>query len=243
MKGKRLRTGRVVVTAAVIVAAVCAGLNFSPMLSMKPLDTGPIPGTDILALRSGTVNMFLLPTSDGYIVIDAGKNKAAVQSGLSKLNVSPLDITGVLLTHSDYDHTAALSLFKNARICMSGDELQMVDHTTKRNAFSRNSLPDKIDTAKVNLLADGQELAIGGHIIRCIQAPGHTLGSMIYLVDGQYLFSGDAVQVKNDALKTHPYTMDKAGALESLQMIKGMLSAGCLVFTAHYGYYAGESLK
>lgn len=246
MKKRQLRTGRVLIaalTALVLIIAVAAGINFIPMLAMKPLATGPISGTDILAVSSGRNNLFLLPTDEGYIAIDAGTNADTVQKGLTQLDIDPADIAYVLLTHSDYDHVAALTIFPNAQICLGKDELPLVNGAAKRNLFSRNTLPAEIKLSELTLLTNGQELTIGEYTVRCLKVPGHTPGSMVYAVNSQYLFTGDAFQVKNDTVKLHPYTMSKTNAKASLQMIKAMLVKGRTVFTAHYGYFAAESLK
>jgi glyoxylase-like metal-dependent hydrolase (beta-lactamase superfamily II) len=50
----------------------------------------------------------------------------------------------------------------------------------------------KMDNSKV-LLRDGKIFHIGDIKIECILVPGHTWGHMVYLIDDEYLFTGDTV--------------------------------------------------
>lgn len=43
------------------------------------------------------------------------------------------------------------------------------------------------------LLQDGQLLDINGIKVECILCPGHTWGHMVYLIDDEYLFTGDTI--------------------------------------------------
>ena len=53
-----------------------------------------------------------------YILIDAGSEdtKEELKKDLEELNLSPLDIQAILLTHNHWDHTSGLDLFKNAKV-------------------------------------------------------------------------------------------------------------------------------
>lgn len=46
---------------------------------------------------------------------------------------------------------------------------------------------------------DGQEFRVGRATLRAIHVPGHTLGQVVYLLDGRYLFSGDTIFVESIA--------------------------------------------
>jgi len=46
-------------------------------------------------------------------------------------------------------------------------------------------------------LGDGQEIKVGGSVIRVMHSPGHTPGSTSFLLDGKYLFTGDTIMKKS----------------------------------------------
>ena len=237
---KILLTGTLI---AVLLIAAIGLIYVFPMMSMTPSETGKILDTGIFAVNNQLNCLYFIETDDGYIVIDAGSNANAVAQTLIEEGISPLDVKYVLLTHSDSDHVASLSLFTNAQIYMSEDELQMVDGTKKRNFIIRNSLPEDVNLSSLSLLKEGEQLNLGEHTIECIKVPGHTVGSMTYLLDGQYLFTGDAVKVKNNMMSIHPFTMDKKTAEESIQNLSELNNENILVITAHYGYYNASDLK
>jgi len=241
MKKKRAKIW-IIIAAVIGVILLVAVINFYPMLSMKPLSTGLIPGTDIYAVRTNINDMFLIKTAGGYIAIDAGASANAVQRGLEQLKIDAADIFYVLLTHSDFDHTAALGLFANAQICLGEDELQLLDGSAKRNSSGANSLPEGIDIQSLGLLYGGQMLYFGEDTILCLKAPGHTPGSMLYVLNGAYIFSGDAFRVSGKTIKTHPFTMDEEQSLLSISLIDDMLGKSRMVFTAHYGVHPAADL-
>ena len=228
---------------AVLLIAAMGLIYVFPMMSMTPSETGEILDTGIFSVNNQLNSLYFIETDAGYIVIDAGSNAMAVEQTLIEKNISPLDVKYMLLTHSDSDHVASLSLFTNAQIYMSEDELRMVDGTIKRNLYVFNSLPDDINLSNLFLLKDGEQLNLGEHTVECIKVPGHTPGSMAYLLDGQYLFTGDAVKVKNNMMSIHPFTMDKKTAEESIQNLSGLNNENILVITAHYGYYNAADLS
>ena len=241
-KKKKKRTIIIIICAAVAAVFVMVLANVLPFISMNPAETGRIADTGIIAVNNGMCNAFLVESSDGYALIDAGVSMGALEKTLAETGVSPSEVKHVFLTHSDGDHVAALPLFTNAAIYMSEDEAQMIDGRTKRSGNSGNSLPSGTDQNGVVLLGDAQALNIGGRDIRCVKAPGHTPGSMIYIVDDRYLFSGDAFKIEGNAMDVHPFTMDEELSRATMQRLHGDITGTELTLTAHYGYFNSPGL-
>ena len=86
------------------------------------------------------------------------------------------------------------------------------------------------------LLKDNDVVTVGSIKVRAIATPGHTPGSMSYLVDEAILFCGDAFKLIDD--KVYPikhYTMDTERQKESIRKLAGLDNV-CLACTAHRGY-------
>jgi len=215
-------------------------LSLLQLFSMKPGKTEEsLPG-EIFALRSARNRMYLVRADNGYIAIDAGSSKAQIQEGLDQFFISPETVTHLFLTHSDYDHTTALPLFPNAKLYLSEDERVMLDGSTRRGGMSRfNHLPQGIAAIQLIPLTDGQTLTICGRTVTCVKASGHTVGSMVYSVDGKYLFTGDAFKYKQRQFSVHPFTMNPEQAALSIHKLK-KYAKGQMVFTAHYGAFSIE---
>lgn len=228
-----------------IIFLLLAGValyNFYPMLIMKPAATGAITDTDITAVRNVRNAVYFIDAGDGYIMVDAGSNADGIMTSLDEAGITADNVKWILLTHSDYDHVAALPMFTGAVIHIAEAEMLLLDGTVNRNAFGGNSFPDGMGDAVITPLPDGAELALGGVVVRCIASPGHTIGSMSYLVDGKYLFTGDAFLVADNKMDVHPFTMDEQLADATIESLLGTVNATELVLTGHYGTYPGNAL-
>ena len=208
---------------------------YFPMLLMPRIETGQIPNTNIYTLNAMSA-VYLIGTDNGYIMIDAGLSVRTLQASLTEVMVNPDDIKWIFLTHSDGDHVGGLTLFQNAEIFMSEDELPLINGTARRNILGGNSMPSGIDIGKINLLGDNQELSMNGVRIVCIKAPGHTIGSMVFLVDDKYLFTGDVLKIKDGNVTVHPYSMDTELSKKTIERLMGNINWS-IVLTSHYGVH------
>lgn len=220
----------------VIVVLIIAVIVFvSPMLSMHPLESGKIEGTDVIAIKNRINDLFFIPAGEDWIVVDAGSNVDSVKREMEQMSIDGARVKGVFLTHTDYDHVASLVLFPSAAIYLSEQEKQMIDGSTYRQLLKKNKLPALRDSNKVVGIRDGEVVELCKLKVRMLLAPGHTKGSAMYAIDEKYLFTGDAFCVKDGRILVHPYTMDKAQAQKTIEGIKGELGKYERVFTAHYG--------
>ena len=230
------------VIGAIFIFLVSTGLSYYyPMLVMPPVKTGKVPDTNVSTVNAMSA-VYFIETNGGYIMIDAGLSIKKLQASLKEVMIDPSDVKWILLTHSDGDHVTGLTLFPNAEIYMNEDELQLINGTTKRNIFGGTVMPSGIDVEKINLLFDGQVLQFNGVNIQCIKAPGHTTGSMVYRVDGKYLFTGDVLKIKNGKMSVHPYSMDKKLSKKTIEQLMGIIENSSIVMTSHYGLYQSQIL-
>ena len=221
----------------VIVVLIIAVIVFvSPMLSMHPLESGKIEGTDIIAIKNRINDIFFNPAGEDWIVVDAGSDVDSIKQEMEQLSIDGDKVKGVFLTHTDYDHVASLVLFPNAAIYLSEQEKQMIDGSTYRQPFQKNKLPALRDSNRIVGLQDSEMVELCKLKVRMLSAPGHTKGSAMYAVDDRYLFTGDAFCIKDGRISVHPYTMDKVQAQGTIEGIKGELGKYERVFTAHYGW-------
>jgi len=199
---------------------------------MTPLDTGKVVD-NIYVIKDDFVNVYIIREGKKAIVIDCGNDLETIKDGFEQLKIKPKDVVAVLLTHTDGDHVKALKLFKNAEIFLSGKEEQMINGQTSRFLFFGNS----IDNSKYNLLENNQIFTIAATRIEGILTPGHTPGSMCYLINDKYLFTGDALSLKKGRIGEFNdfFNMDSEKALESIEKIKDLKNVE-YIFTAHYGF-------
>jgi hydroxyacylglutathione hydrolase len=109
----------------------------------------------------------------------------------------------------------------------------MIDGTTAR-IFGFIHCPRPART--YSLLDDGDVIAAGTTRVQAIATPGHTPGSMSFLVDGRLLFSGDTLVLRNGLANPFycPLNMDMAALKRSVRKL-AVLQGIDLLCTAHSG--------
>lgn len=145
---------------------------------------------DTVLLGSFQVNCYLISTDKSAIVIDPGFNSSYVEDFLLK-NADKERM--ILLTHAHFDHIGgALQLKEKTGVKIAIgriDEPSLSDEnynlSTLFNAYIK---PFNADI----LLDDGEITKIGDITLKTIHTPGHTKGSVGYLIENN-LFSGDTL--------------------------------------------------
>lgn len=200
---------------------------------MKHLETQEII-SGIYIIKTKNANFYVINNGDGYIAIDSGGgNKNIAKNELSKMGIEPEKITTVLLTHTDFDHLSALSLFKNTTIYISKQEIQMIDGSVPRMfVIGKNKL-----NYDYKVIENNEEIYFGGIKVKSILTPGHTNGSMSYLLDDKYLFVGDTLSLRNGhaGLFNSLFNMNDDIQRKSLEYLAKMQNIE-YIFTAHYGF-------
>lgn len=204
----------------------------SEVKKLHPIETAYLVDS-IYTIKDDFVNIYLIKNGNSYISIDAGNSVEGINEGLKKLNINPDDVSAVLLTHTDGDHVNGLSVFAKATVYISKQEEQMINGETSRFAFFKNSLSGRAYTT----IEDGQVLNLLSSKIQGILVAGHTSGSMCFLVNEKYLFTGDALSLKDGKIErfNHFFNMDSETAAKSMSLLTQFPNAE-YIFTAHYGY-------
>jgi hydroxyacylglutathione hydrolase len=140
----------------------------------------------------GFVAMYILASGKDLIAFDTGMTKIGALRGFKKLGLDPNRVTHIFFTHSDRDHVGGVKAFPKAALFLSVDEVAMLDRTTPR-FFS--FVYNKPFAASYTTLVDGQKVTVGATTIACIATPGHTAGSMSFLVNGSHLIVGDILNI------------------------------------------------
>lgn len=178
------------------------------------------------------VNHFCIRTDEADILVDTGLAPAG-----GKTPEGPAADTVVLSTHGHWDHIGAHRLFqeRGAKIfAHPSDKRYYSDFdwhwkvlfgqfkndfdlpperkTTFWSSIGRPVSPDR-------WLSDGEEFSVGGVRIRALHTPGHSAGSMCYLLpDDGILFTGDTL-MGNGFFGGIPQYMDAAAYLASMEKL------------------------
>ena len=198
---------------------------------MTPAETSRI-NDSVFCLKDKFVNAYVFKGKDNYLMVDAGLSEKSIWAGLKSFGILPEQITTVLLTHTDSDHTGSLGLLKNAKVYMHIDEEQMINGQNSKYFFMRV----KWKYGAYNLLNSNDTLTIDGLKIKLFHTPGHSPGSCCFLINNDYLLTGDNMAYKNGKFE-HFVDFFNMNTPEQEASIKNLpdLSSFKYVMTGHHG--------
>ena len=129
--------------------------------------------------------------SDKAVLIDCcGANKKI----LDYISECGCELSAILLTHGHFDHIEgyrALRDLTGAKIYIFNSENKFLFDKTLNLSDSDDLIENENNSADV-LLNDGDVIKVGDFKIQVIHTPGHTSGSVCYMV-GEEIFTGDTL--------------------------------------------------
>lgn len=157
-------------------------------------------------------NAFIVsdPAAKEAIIVDMPSGSQAILDALGDLKVK-----AVVLTHTHPDHWSDYDLVKGA-----------AGAPVRCHAAERIMPADKNDEP----VADGEEIAVGGGVVKAIHTPGHTPGHLCFLA-GDVLMSGDALFPGGPGRTNTPE--DFRQSVESITSRLYTLSDGTKVLPGH----------
>ena len=188
--------------------------------------------TNVYAVRTGFVNFYIYKDETATICFDTGVGKSRIQKELRKLSIPATEVSHIFLTHSDKDHINGVQLFPNAQVYISVLEEPLIKGEIKRSPLTRNSQIAR----EYNTLADGEIISIESIAVKAISTPGHTIGSMSFLVNNHILFTGDTIDLKRNKATTGKNFINMDSAVQGASIKKiATLENISLLCTCHTG--------
>jgi metallo-beta-lactamase class B len=126
------------------------------------------------------VSAYLLTTPEGHILIDSGfaETVPLIEANLKKLGFRLEDIRLLLISHGHFDHVGGIAELKartKARLLVNPIENALL----ARGGKGDFAFQDKYSFAPVMpdaALSDGEEVSLGGTVLKAHFTPGHTKG-------------------------------------------------------------------
>jgi len=182
-----------------------------------------------ISLGHIAANCYLVSSDNAAIVIDPGLKNEAVADFL-KENSDKQRL--ILLTHSHFDHIGGAEYLRDetdTKIAISEIEASWLSDGDKNlsNRFRAHIAPFSADI----LLKDRQNFSVGDLNITVMNTPGHTAGSVCYLIN-DVLFSGDTLFYMTFG-RTDFYSGDSKTLRRSLDYILNNLPEEMKVYPGH----------
>src|SRR6516165_7228222 len=184
---------------------------------------------NVYAISNTETTVYVLPTSDGIVLIDSGlenKVEAVTVAHLQKLGFDPKNVKYILLGHGHADHFGGAKFFHDhygTKIATTSADWDLIAQAPNRGGAPA-AKPDK-DV----VLSEGQPFKLGDLTITLVAIPGHTPGSLAFIFPVQDkgktriagLFGGAILTtniITTDGLKQ--YTQSIAHYLEKAKQMK-----------------------
>ncbi len=180
------------------------------------------------------VNTYLISKegSKECIVIDLGENVDRIKRVIKDNDLIPKH---VLLTHGHFDHISSLNEFRELYdIDVYAHELcskALTDSNLNVSAHSMISRKEIICKEAENILSDGEQFSLCGLDIKAIHAPGHSLGSMVYIIYDN-AFTGDVI-FRMSIGRTDFVGGDTDVMMQTLAKLKNALSNNTKIYPGH----------
>jgi glyoxylase-like metal-dependent hydrolase (beta-lactamase superfamily II) len=184
----------------------------SPVYSyLLPGPAALAPGVYLLGKNSPAA-VYLIETSQGLVLIDSGLEPKAevVREQIAHLGFDVKQLRAILLTHIHADHTLGAEYLRSLTgatvYAGQGDEDALRLGGPREAFFSIYSMPTiALHATTVDVkLRGGETIDFGETHLEVLGAPGHTTGSMCYLLKRpglSALFTGDVVQHLSSATR------------------------------------------
>ena len=175
---------------------------------------------DIKMITGGMceTNSYIISDENGVCVIVDPEGRADVYTRYIESNA--LKPEAILLTHAHFDHIGAMEpLRKEYSVKVyAGEREKAVLNDPRINLTSMIGQGRSFEADVY--LSDGEEFTIGSMTFKTVYTPGHTCGSVVYLIDG-VMIAGDTLFMGSCGRTDFP-TGDWGKMNESLKKIKNL---------------------
>jgi glyoxylase-like metal-dependent hydrolase (beta-lactamase superfamily II) len=186
--------------------------------------------------------VYLVHVAGHAALVDAGcgRSQERLFRNIRGCGIEPNEIEYLLITHCHYDHTGGIKGVRDrTRSKVVAHELEVPyledenDEVTGAKWYGGSLTPSRID---LKITRERQTIELGGREIQAIHTPGHSPGSVVYVMesDGQKVLFGQDVHGP-----LHPSLLsNREDYLRSLKLLISLQAD--ILCEGHYGVSIGK---
>jgi metallo-beta-lactamase class B len=135
----------------------------------------------------GTV-AYVIQTSAGLMMIDAlGANQVEsdLLPGFTKLGLDPAQVKTILVAHGHADHFGGSAYFQQkfgSKVYVSAADWALMEAPPRGRGPGPGAPPPTVRPKRDGELRDGESVTLGNVSVRAVAVPGHTPGSMGFII-------------------------------------------------------------
>jgi len=187
-------------------------------------------------------SIYLLHFGEEAALIDAGCGGATERliRNIADCSVKPESIKYLFITHCHFDHTGGIEGVRSRTGCLAvahelDAEFMEEGNGTVTGAewYGSYMNPTSVD---IKLKGERNRIVLGGRTIEAIHTPGHSPGSLVYLVESEglkILFGQDVHGPIHESLRSN-----KGDYIRSLNLLLSLQAD--ILCEGHYGIFRGK---
>ena len=134
------------------------------------------------------VCMHLVDTGDGLILFDSGYRHTLhlLLESIRKLGFHPEDVKYIIHSHGHFDHFGGgneMRKMYGSKVFMSRIDTELIRERPDRALMQYGPAPYDDICWPDQEIEDGNVITLGNTSVRCVSAPGHTLGTMAFFFE------------------------------------------------------------
>jgi metallo-beta-lactamase class B len=180
-----------------------------------------------------TVGAWAVGTSDGVILIDAlntvEEAEIIIEPALRRAGLNPAQVKYVVVGHGHFDHFGGAPFFQQrygSRVAMSGLDWDLIE---RPNPNANPAQANRPRPTRDVVVSDGQAITVGDTTITLMVTPGHTVGTLAYLIPVKHrgqpltvlMLSGANITPDRASLTAFTRALDAAKAAGAQALING----------------------
>jgi len=181
---------------------------------------------EVIKVGMFQTNCYLVSNENEMIIIDPGASFKKIDEVIQKNE--NVKVVAILLTHGHFDHIGAVDKLKEKYNCpiIASQEDEKILRNQKNNNLAGFAASVESEIKWI----ENDELNLGSIKVKVLFTPGHSAGSVMYIIDGK-LFSGDTL-FKLSVGRTDLYSGNEHKLKESLQQLYN-LDRDMIVYPGH----------